>query len=110
MKYNSKLSTYKIKKIIKFFCVDVDATKTALFTDINRNTINRWCNIFRQEIYKYQVNHKRLLYGEIELDESYFGAKDNVVVVRSNSLSLVSLKERVELYQIAPKPHYKLLY
>lgn len=31
--------------------------------------------IFRQEIYKYQTNQKRLLYGEIELDESYFGAK-----------------------------------
>lgn len=60
---------------MKFFCVDVNATKTALLTDINRNTINRWYNIFRQEIYEYQVNHKRLLYGEIELDESYFGAK-----------------------------------
>ena len=75
MRYNSKLSTYKVKKIIKFFCVNVDVTKTALLTDINRNTINRWYNIFRQEIYEYQVNQKRLLYGEIELDKSYFGAK-----------------------------------
>lgn len=41
----------------------------------NRNTINRWFAIFRQEIHEYQTNQKRLLYGEIELDESYFGAK-----------------------------------
>ena len=73
MKYNSKLSIYKVKKIIKFFCTDIDATKTAILLELNRNTINRWYNIFRQEIYDYQVNQKRLLYGEIELDENYFG-------------------------------------
>lgn len=75
MKYNSKLSAYKLKKIIKCFCIDIDATRTALLLDINRNTINHWFTIFRQEIYDYQTNQKRLLYGEIELDESYFGAK-----------------------------------
>ena len=73
MKYKSKLSIHKVKKIIKFFCTDIDATKTAILLELNRNTINRWYNIFRQEIYDYQVNQKRLLYGEIELDENYFG-------------------------------------
>ena len=75
MKYNSKLSSYKLKKIIKCFCIDIDATKTALLLDLNRNTINRWYGIFRQEIYQYQVNQKNLLYGSVEVDESYFGAK-----------------------------------
>lgn len=75
MKYNSKLGVYKLKKIIKCFCIDIDATRTALLLELNRNTINRWFAIFRQEIYGYQTNQKRLLYGEIELDESYFGAK-----------------------------------
>lgn len=75
MKYNSKLSVYKLKKIIKCFCIDIDATRTALLLELNRNTINHWFAIFRQEIYEYQTNQKRLLYGEIELDESYFGAK-----------------------------------
>ncbi len=75
MKYNSKLSTHQVKKIIKCFCIDIDATKTALLLELNRNTINRWFAIFRQEIYEYQANQKRLLYGEVELDESYFGAK-----------------------------------
>ncbi len=75
MKYNSKLSTHQVKKIIKCFCIDIDATKTALLLELNRNTVNRWFAIFRQEIYEYQANQKRLLYGEVELDESYFGAK-----------------------------------
>lgn len=75
MKYNSKLSAYQLKKTIKHFCVDVDATKTALLLGFNRNTINHWFTIFRQEIYDYQVSQKRLFYGEIELDESYFGVK-----------------------------------
>lgn len=43
--------------------------------ELNRNTINHWFGIFRQKIYEHQTNQKRLLYGEIELDESYFGAK-----------------------------------
>ena len=39
MKYNSKLSIYKVKKIIKFFCTDIDATKTAILLELNRNTL-----------------------------------------------------------------------
>ena len=75
MKYNSKLSVYKVKKIIQCFCIDIDATKTSLLLGLNRNTINRWYGIFRQEIYEYQVNQKNLFFGSIEVDESYFGAK-----------------------------------
>lgn len=75
MRYNSKLSDYKVKKIIQCFCIDIDATKTAKLLELNRNTINRWYSIFRQEIYEYQTNQKNKLYGPIEVDESYFGAK-----------------------------------
>lgn len=75
MKYNTKLSNYQIKKIIRHFCVDIEASKTALLTGFNRNTINRWYGIFRNEIYLFQSGQKDLLYGSIEVDESYFGAK-----------------------------------
>ena len=75
MKYNTKLSDYQLKKIIKHFCVDIEASKTALLTGFNRNTINHWYGIFRHEIYRYQSEQKDLLYGCIEVDESYFGAK-----------------------------------
>lgn len=75
MRYNSKLSEYKVKKIIQCFCIDIDATKTAQLLSLNRNTINRWYGIFRQVIYEYQMEQKNQLYGSIEVDESYFGAK-----------------------------------
>ena len=58
MRYNSKLSKYKVKKIRQCFCIDIDATKTAQLLSLNRNTINRWYGIFRQVIYEYQMGQK----------------------------------------------------
>ncbi|ARN78157.1 IS1595 family transposase [Nonlabens spongiae] len=71
----SKLSDYKIKKIIGCFCSDVDATKTAEILKLNRKTINRYFRLFREVIFKKQQEDKRLFFGEVELDEAYFGAK-----------------------------------
>lgn len=73
MKYNSKLSVYKLKKIIKCFCIDIDTTRITLLLVLNHNTINHWFAIFRQEIYEYQSSQKSLSHGEIKLNESYFG-------------------------------------
>lgn len=71
----SKLSDYKIKKIIACFCSDIDATKTSEILKINRNTINRFFKFFREQIFERQQENKALFFGEIELDEAYFGAK-----------------------------------
>lgn len=73
MVYNG-LSDYKIKKIMKCFCLDLTASKTAALLGINRNTVNRYFNLFRQQI---AANHSvfQPFTGEVELDESYFGAK-----------------------------------
>ena len=73
MVYNG-LSDYKIKKIMKCFCLDLTASKTAALLGINRNTINRYFNLFRSQIaVDYGVSQP--FAGEVELDESYFGAK-----------------------------------
>ncbi|MFC3901279.1 IS1595 family transposase [Acinetobacter marinus] len=72
---NSKLSRYKIKKIIQCFCIDIPASKTALLLNLNRNTINHWFMLFREAIYDYQTNLRAKFVGSIEVDESYFGAK-----------------------------------
>lgn len=71
----SKISDFKIKKIVKCFCSDIDATKTAEILDLNRNTINRYFRIFRELIFEKQQNDLTLFFGEVELDEAYFGAK-----------------------------------
>ena len=69
----SKISKYKIKQIQKCFCLDLTATQTCGITGLNRNTINRYYNLSRDAIYKYQEEEKCKFVGEIEVDESYFG-------------------------------------
>jgi transposase len=75
MPTRSKLSTYKIKKIIKHFCLDIPASKTAALVGMNRNTINHWYMVFRRAIYAHQIREFEKIIGEAEVDESYFGAK-----------------------------------
>jgi hypothetical protein len=47
---HSHLSNYSIRKIIGCFYSDLSATQTAEITGFNRNTINRFFNIFREFI------------------------------------------------------------
>jgi transposase len=55
--------------------VDLPAVKTAEILDFNRKTIDRYYNIFREKIVINSLNEMDMISGEIELDESYFGAK-----------------------------------
>ena len=72
----SKLSVYELKKIIKHFCIDIDATKTSELLGYNRKTINRYYSLFRKIIYIDRINaFREKIGGEVEVDESYFGAK-----------------------------------
>ena len=71
--HNRPISNYKQKKIITCFCLDLTATQISRLLGINRNTINRYFNRFRQKIYQFQVSQKHHFVGEIEVDESYFG-------------------------------------
>ena len=71
----SKLSTFKIKKIIEHFCLDINASKAAPLVGVNRNTINYWYNRFRVAIYAHQHKEFEKIFGEAEVDESYFGAR-----------------------------------
>ena len=70
-----RLSKYRVKKILEHFCADIPACKTASLLGYNRHTIERYYTIFREHILEYQ--HRTLMEfdGEIELDESYFGAR-----------------------------------
>jgi len=69
------LSDYKIKKIMRYFCEDITASKTAILLVINRDTINRYFNLFRHKIAASALKAGGLFSGEIECDESYFGAR-----------------------------------
>jgi transposase len=74
LKY-SKISKYKVKKILWFFSEDIPAVKTASLLRLNRKTIDRYYNIFREQIAQASLKEMEVISGEVELDESYFGAK-----------------------------------
>ncbi len=73
----SKISDYKIKKVLRHYCADLDATKTAYLLGLNRNTINRLYKLFRATIYRSRIEtlQSMLLTKEVEFDEAYFWSK-----------------------------------
>ena len=71
---NAHISERKFKEILRCFCLDLTAKQTSEMTNLNRNTINRYFNKFRERIVKLcQMDSP--FQGEIEVDESYFGAR-----------------------------------
>lgn len=75
MSGTNKLTKHNLKKIVKHFSADVEASKTAYLIGINRNTVNRYYNIFRKLIFENQTRELSKFVGEVELDESYFGPR-----------------------------------
>ena len=72
---NKGLTKYKREKILMHFCEDIPASKTSRLTGINRNTVNRYYSHYREHILSWQYEEVMRLSGEIEVDESYFGAR-----------------------------------
>lgn len=73
--FKSHISERKFREILKYFSQDFDATKTSILTKNTRKTINRLYHKFRLRIYQLEENDSSKIKGEIEIDESYFGAK-----------------------------------
>jgi len=59
---------------VKYFAFDLDARTIALLTKLNRNTVNRYLALIRNRLADL-CEEESPFQGEIEVDESYFGAK-----------------------------------
>ena len=70
----SKLSRYRILKVIECFCLDLTATQTAALLQLNRKTVNGLYQRFRFLIVLQRMNARGQFQGVVEVDESYFGA------------------------------------
>ena len=70
----TRISRAKIRQILQLFAVDLTAVQIAELVHLNRNTVNRYLTLIRQAIASYCESESPFS-GEIELDESYFGAK-----------------------------------
>jgi transposase-like protein len=72
--YRSRISEKKFREIVKLFSLDLEADQTANITGLSRNTINKYYKTFRERIVIICEENSPLS-GEIEVDESYFGAR-----------------------------------
>ena len=68
----SRISEGKLRELIRYFALDLDATTIATLTKLNRNTVNRYLMMLRLRIFDL-CEAETWLKGEIEVDESYFG-------------------------------------
>jgi transposase len=73
--YHSKISEKKFREIIRYFSHDIEATKIASLTGISRPTINKILKAVRKRIAVFCESESPFETGEIEIDESYFGAR-----------------------------------
>jgi hypothetical protein len=66
----------KTRGIIRLFSLDIEAKKTAELTgSISRQTVNKFYGAFRERIAELCEAESPFENGEVELDESYFGAR-----------------------------------
>ena len=70
----SKISEAKIRQIVKLFALDLYALQIAEIACVNRNTVNRYLATFRKRIARF-CEAESPINGEVEVDESYFGAR-----------------------------------
>ena len=70
----AKISEQKLRDLIRLFSLDLTATQIAQITGLNRNTVNRYLRLIRERIVEY-CEADSPLQGEVEVDESYFGAR-----------------------------------
>jgi transposase-like protein len=67
------ISETKFREVVKYFSEDLTATQISNLTGLNRNTINRYLKLIRERIVNICESDSPLS-GEVEIDESYFGA------------------------------------
>ena len=73
--FYAKISEEKFRTVLRLFCLDIEAKKVAEFTGLNRGTVNNIFNKLRERIADICEVESPFSNGEIELDESYFGAR-----------------------------------
>jgi len=74
-KKGSHISRSKFREILRYFSTDINASTTSQLTKIGRKTINNIYLEIRKHIADYCEDESCFSKGEIELDESYFGAR-----------------------------------
>jgi transposase len=70
----ARISRAKFRQILRLFALDLTATQISALSGLNRNTVNRYLRLIRQSVAEH-CERESPFSGDIELDESYFGAR-----------------------------------
>lgn len=65
----------KFRELTKSFALDIDAERTSILANLNRNTVNRYYTLLRERIAQICDRESPFPKGEFEVDESYFGPR-----------------------------------
>ena len=71
----SSILEAKFRQIILLFSEDLSATQISHLTHLSRQTINKYLTAIRLRILELSLLQSDPLVGQIEVDESYFGAR-----------------------------------
>ena len=69
----------KFREIIYLFSEDLSATQISHLTKISKPSINKYLAAIRFRVFEYCQDQSPMK-GEIEVDESYFGARGKIIV------------------------------
>ena len=70
----SRISKAKFRSILLYFCIDIESIKIAKLCKVSQKTTDKIIENIRIVIAK-ECEKTSKMQGEIEIDESYFGAK-----------------------------------
>ena len=70
----SRISEKKFREFLKLFAMDLEATKIAELSGLNRNTVNRFAKQIRV-LMAEECEKEAAFNGVVEVDEIFFGPK-----------------------------------
>ena len=71
----SKISNFKIKKILRSFAAELTSTQASKQLGFNRHTTDHYYQYFREQLALYEEAHFKQVAGNIKIDELFFGGK-----------------------------------
>lgn len=73
--FRARISEEKFREVLKYFGVDLPALTAARLSGLNYRTVHRLYYLMRLRIVALAVQEGQEFAGEVEIDESYFGAR-----------------------------------
>lgn len=71
----ARISERKFREVLKFFGADLPALTTAELSGLNYRTVHRIYSLLRERMVELALLEMKPFAGDIEVDESYFGAR-----------------------------------